>query len=429
MVLLQFRRAWIVQEIGTKAPATLFWGEEQIEWQILHSVSSELTDYHHLRAHFTLKTSEIKYVFQRFIEPEKTNRHANRFDFIYELHRARHLEVTDPRDRVFAMLGHYSIREGKNAELKTLKADYNKTLEQVYIDLAVRALRGDHETLITLAAIQHESLPSNEGFSINASGQFRAASDPKVPSWVPNWQTFQSNILSEPTSAHRACGSTTPNLRVDSCSRILSIQGVRIDFVESCSKELAQKEFHIDGKTRALAIETLWREICGKKSFNLTERYPNGESSFFAYTQTLSCGCISISWREGLQYNEVPKAVWLAHGAAYVAKAMEKTETAVSPELHDLVRKGDAGKWSRAANGASSGRKFARTSKGYYVLGPKVMEHGDLICVLFGGKTPFCLRPWGQHYLLVGECYLHGFISGEAVDELQGYVAEDFQVA
>jgi hypothetical protein len=164
--------------------------------------------------------------------------------------------------------------------------------------------------------------------------------------------------------------------------------------------------------------------------FDLADKYVNGESSFFAYTQTLSSGCIAISWQEGVPYDEVSKDIWLAHGAAYVTKAMEKSQTALSPELHDLAKKGDPNKWSRATNGAASNRKFARTTKGYYVLGPMVMESGDIVCVLFGGKIPFCLRPWGNHYLLVGECYVHGFMNGEVVDGLEReYVPEIFHVA
>lgn len=36
--------------------------------------------------------------------------------------------------------------------------------------------------------------------------------------------------------------------------------------------------------------------------------------------------------------------------------------------------------------------------------GPKTMKEGDLVCILYGGKVPFILRPWGEKYYLMGEC-------------------------
>ncbi|PVH78411.1 hypothetical protein DL98DRAFT_516747 [Cadophora sp. DSE1049] len=56
------------------------------------------------------------------------------------------------------------------------------------------------------------------------------------------------------------------------------------------------------------------------------------------------------------------------------------------------------------------------------------MEVGDEVVILFGGVTPFVLRPVplrddkykGQRsYQLVGECYVHGIMKGEAVEAWQ----------
>lgn len=102
----------------------------------------------------------------------------------------------------------------------------------------------------------------------------------------------------------------------------------------------------------------------------------------------------------------------------------------MAPVLYEKAVGGDHYKWSRAANGASSQREFAKTSKGYFVLGPKVMEVGDFVRVLFGGKLPFCLRPCGSHYLLVGESYVHGLMHGEAMEMLERneIAEEEFRV-
>jgi hypothetical protein len=215
----------------------------------------------------------------------------------------------------------------------------------------------------------------------------------------PSSRTFS---LSQPV--HTKLVAQGHHSSIDPSSRILSIHGVNIDCVEACSDALEPKEFHINDKERVLAIEKLWSEICEKKEFNLRDNYPNGDTCFFEYMQTLSSGCNAISWLDGTPYNDVPKKKWLAYGAAYVIKAAETFSIIVSPEILHLVTQEDGDRWSRAANAASSNRKFARTTKGYYVLGPRVMEKGDVISVLFGGKVPFCLRPWGSHYLFVGEC-------------------------
>jgi hypothetical protein len=114
-----------------------------------------------LRKCFYIQACLIKYIFRRFIEPPLTNRYANRFGLMYELHRARHLRAIDQRDRVFAMLGHYSVRID-NAELAALQADYTKTTAQVYVDVAVRALTGD-SSLITPHCYLVSGSPTRHG--------------------------------------------------------------------------------------------------------------------------------------------------------------------------------------------------------------------------------------------------------------------------
>jgi len=89
------------------------------------------------------------------------------------------------------------------------------------------------------------------------------------------------------------------------------------------------------------------------------------------------------------------------------------------PLCEEVDKTGAKDEWSRAPNGASKNRTFARTKKGYYVLEPKVMKEGDIVCVLYGGKIPFALRPLGRYFLLVGEYYVHGLMNGEVMDMLQ----------
>ncbi len=64
-------------------------------------------------------------------------------------------------------------------------------------------------------------------------------------------------------------------------------------------------------------------------------------------------------------------------------------------------------------------RRFMITKSGYIGLVPELTREDDVICVLFGCDTPLVLRPVGDYYTLVGECYVHGLMDGELVDCLQ----------
>jgi hypothetical protein len=63
-------------------------------------------------------------------------------------------------------------------------------------------------------------------------------------------------------------------------------------------------------------------------------------------------------------------------------------------------------------------RKFFRSqNQGRLGLAPPNARMGDIVCILFGCSVPVLLRPVGkgQHHILVGECYLHGMMDGEAI--------------
>jgi hypothetical protein len=47
---------------------------------------------------------------------------------------------------------------------------------------------------------------------------------------------------------------------------------------------------------------------------------------------------------------------------------------------------------------------FFISDKAFMGRGPMSMKKGDLVCILYGGRVPFILRPWGEKYYLMGEC-------------------------
>ncbi len=399
------------------------WGEAEIDWLILCRVCRKLQNYYHFRSQFNIRTDEVRYLSHRFVQPPSGRDDGNRFNFIYELHRARRLKFSDERDRVFAWLGHFSLH-GFNHELSKLEANYKESIAEAYIDVAKKALIGESSNsrgtaLIALAAVQHQDLKAWDKAPIGKIGQ-HDHKRVELPSWVPDWRIFRSFMLTEPDSPHFAHGTSLSKVEICDNSLQLRICGLEIDTVEACSRPFAAREFSAKTSSTNLepTISYVWREICLQNRFDLSPSYVNGESALFACMQTLGDGCVQIARRDQMEYGSVPKSRWLEHEAMYLTKAVGDADC-VSLELRGIAEKAskehDEEQWSRSANGATESRAFARTRKGYYVLGPGIMKAGDIVCVLFGGKMPFCLRPRGDYYQLVGECYVHGFMEGEAV--------------
>lgn len=63
------------------------------------------------------------------------------------------------------------------------------------------------------------------------------------------------------------------------------------------------------------------------------------------------------------------------------------------------------------------GRRFAITDCGDLAAVPKAARKGDVVCIFNGGRVPYVLRPSKNgHYTLVGECYVDGMMRGEVRD-------------
>ncbi|KAH6662522.1 hypothetical protein B0J14DRAFT_287597 [Halenospora varia] len=77
----------------------------------------------------------------------------------------------------------------------------------------------------------------------------------------------------------------------------------------------------------------------------------------------------------------------------------------------------------RAFSKRAQNFRFMTTRKGYLGWAPdsantrKMKEAipGDLICILLGCSVPMVVRPKGEQYEIIRECYVQGFMHGEAL--------------
>ena len=77
------------------------------------------------------------------------------------------------------------------------------------------------------------------------------------------------------------------------------------------------------------------------------------------------------------------------------------------------------------------GRSVVFSDRGYMCLAPGETRAGDQISLLLGGHVFYILRPIEESWSLVGECYVHGFMDGEAMSLLLNgtFQLQEFAIA
>ncbi|KAH7392687.1 heterokaryon incompatibility protein-domain-containing protein [Pyrenochaeta sp. MPI-SDFR-AT-0127] len=84
--------------------------------------------------------------------------------------------------------------------------------------------------------------------------------------------------------------------------------------------------------------------------------------------------------------------------------------------LEEHKGKGNSKRFDTSVKQTFDGKHFVKLDNGLLGVGPDTTCAGDLVVVLFGGRVPFILRQHGNYYILLGECYIHGIMDGEAID-------------
>ena len=239
---------------------------------------------------------------------------------------------------------------------------------------------------------------------------------PNLPTWVPQWDLQQSlyNLLGDDTCVYRPYHPHEPVLpkpRFIDSNQTLLLEGVTVDTIQSISKILRTSNITLESST----IAELWlsQPECTNDGFTTSgPPYPTGESSIFAFLETLS------AVKKLKQQAPIPRSQRLSDGADYLTRAYNAGH-GIDEDLQQLGKTGDCYKWMERVSGGANGRRFARGEKGYYALCPPAAKEDDVLCLLFGGQTLFCLRPDGDEYFFVGECYVHGLMEGGAYEVMR----------
>ena len=244
------------------------------------------------------------------------------------------------------------------------------------------------------------------------------------PSWVPNWDDKefpQTRLASVAESSHYSASDiSSPTMNILPGSSHLQISGIIVDKLEQLSN-ISPADDH---RTCRNDIYTAWKEL---QSLLKPENPYNGQCLHEVIWRTMICDKMGESLYENASEIARSLLAWDHKKMSYETQSWysvygdPKRTASYFPASEEIKRMHEEGFMQTAVQYAGTSlnmmhwKSFAASSAGYLASVPVSSLAGDLVCVVMGAAVPFVLRPTHAGYQLIGECYVHGLMNGEAL--------------
>ncbi|EON65769.1 hypothetical protein W97_05008 [Coniosporium apollinis CBS 100218] len=396
-------RVWVLQEILLSHPTKIFCGNCTCEWENVQM----LLDPDNFKKFNLCSHSARKALLSRTTLPKllveiiHRRQRGEQSRLLNYLILSRQRSATEPHDHVYGVLG--------LVDQEILTADYNEAVEAVYKNVVKRLINLDGNLDVlsacceTSPTAEQEHAPHGPSDLVTSSrpgqesGNYAHAAR---PSWVPQWCVrFEEDYQAFPLCSGpcKASGDEKPQIQYLQSDQVMQVRGIAIDSIAFVSPDLQT--------TRWPQVSEDWSAWSGY--IHPTNPYGDVEEQREAFLSTLHLGLYDKNNPRKGDGSEL-----------FFDKAVRRTGNGVTEE--------DTG----GRTFGTAGRRFFGTRTGYMGRGLHDVRVGDLVVVLLGGKAPFVLREGGMknELLLVGECYVHGIMNGEAMQGVRdgARVLQDF---
>jgi len=421
-----FERLWIRQEITLGGDrAGLVCGGSSIEWSVFRKaavlLNQKIKDHNHPRYEQWVARTEL-------VADVCVHARVWLGQLLRQIQKA---ECTDPRDRVYGILG--ILPPESRAIAGKIKPNYTKPVAEVYKDFVLAAM----EVTGRADLLSECFLPADNDDDDDESSRTRDWR----PSWVPNWSSKREKGFNMNQLCADGQSSVAGGWYVEDDAGgggVLRIKGVRVDEVTTVMptpKLTVDTTPARDGDDTPAAfvppILDFIKRICATLDVSPEDRAPYGplgssSGSGNGTTTVLEAICYALSG-----------------GGHFRDHLSEQMAASTTPSLHDfreLIRHALAYKMEDASThrppsphtsaclklmvSTVQDRAIFLTSEGYVGVGPAAMRPGDEIAVLLGCMRPLVLRPQQRgereeapqrHRVIVGPCNAHGLDWGEAL--------------
>lgn len=403
-----FHRAWIIQEVGLAKKAKLSWGKSDIsvDWDEISAFASFMdSNGASVVNHFSLKSWVCNHISMVWTMKEDG---TPLYDFSEVLHWARIHISTDPRDYVYALLGHPSAIVG--GEL-IIEPKYTIPTSEVYTELATTTICRTNSIHI-LAFVDH--------------GDEFGTTD--LPSWVPDWHA--PNLVAPLRYPTVAAEKNSNHLAIEPRDHILCCRGIMVGSIIAISDIITPNDLPVTTyeaemkKKVSFLFDHIYDKIFVEKNINIS--FTGLEQFIFPLSSVLSGAFRNDEDATQGQNLHLQRADCAAYILRYENIKSRKPHSGFVSSLSSqeriavehLAAEGSAAQFIQDMTWTSMCRKVFRTAEGHIGLGPRIMKNGDVCAVMSGSIYPLVLRKYDQHYRLVGPALLYGYMNREAEESL-----------
>lgn len=298
----------------------------------------------------------------------------------------------DPRDKVYAILGICKdLRSGD------ITVDYVPSVARVYSDVSKFIITRDRN-LKLLSACQ------SYGSSVTG-----------LPSWAPDWsiearfrpmRPLCSWTQDDQSDVFNASGSLPARADISANLRTMTAQGLSVGKIAVLGTHIENDGDTTETPDTLKRMFTLFHDWWPLAKTHTPASTVDGERRADAFWRTIITDMNSFAQKATRSVEGAQFRLWMASSSPAAFEPEDLIEPA--PQFMGFIA---------SFRQATMNRRFFITEEGLMGLGPRLIEPGDLVCVLLGSRVPFVLRRKvdGDRYVLVGECYCHGVMDGEAV--------------
>jgi hypothetical protein len=400
-----WQRVWIWQEVVCAKEAILVLGEDSVSWNTFGNLATTLLS---VRS----RSPEIRDIFRKVKIEKKFGAIAmlrlqrkrwllgkplNLWGYLVNNHSRR---CTDERDRIY---GFVSI--AKNCQDGSFTVDYNRSVGQVYLDAALHIIKESR----TLAVIY------DVGFQ-----------DPQhnLPSWVPDWSRGIRDATLFKTSKLYGTwhadfpdkGVTVAEFKEAEGFRVMTVTGITLGILDTVVDRCYEVENSSGGTFTSHLCRNfkIWAQLA-------VENISSGK--LLNYGNDPKKGIMEALWRaiilnepHSIEDEQATRIMFNVLRGAATLPASDEVESGKSYEerLDEY-----AALLINIARGTLMHRTIFLSGQSLMGLCTTAARAGDLVCVLQGGPIPVILRRVDDHFIYVGQAYVHGFMSGQVLRHLE----------